>query len=140
MRGCQGRQLIVYCIDTEAQEGSEMKLFKYSHFRNLRAVEYYNVPAHIMWVEMLVNHCYDTKKVLSQGLRMDLGDIVWLLIFPVRLLLTALFGTFIHLYLRKKFYERFGSEAGTVVIPHVTFYTLDWKRWFSSAPVAGDEY
>lgn len=116
-----------------------MKFFKYSRFEKVQVNEFFRIPARVMWVETVVSEFFDTGKILRQGVRMDLSDVVYVMLFPLRLLLAVLFAGIAHKYNSKKFFERLG-DRDDLNMRHITFYTLDWKRYFSNAPRAWDKY
>lgn len=116
-----------------------MKVFKFSRFEKVQANEFFRIPARVIWFENLVTEFMSAWKILRQGLRIDLGDVIYLLFFPVRLLLAILFSGVFHKYAAKKFFETHGDND-ELYMRHECYYTLDWKRYLSTKPRAWDEY
>mgnify|MGYP005838413843 CR=1 FL=1 len=115
------------------------KFIKRSRFETVKATEYFSIPAKVMWVEHVVAQFFDVYKILKQCRRMDLGDLFYLFLFPVRLIMTILFSGFSHEYESKKFWEKYGND-GSLKLRNESYYTLDWKHWFSNMPRAWDQY
>ena len=116
-----------------------MKIFKFSRFEQVQANEFFRIPARVIWFENLVTEIMNAWKILRQGLRIDLGDIIFLLFFPIRFALAFLFSGVFHKYVGKKFFEKYGDDD-ELTMRHMSFYTLDWKRYLSTRPRAWDEY